>query len=308
MIGEEEEEEEDLVQTNPFILPVYQQVLWISAFALMISVACIGNILVLWIVIANKRMRTTTNYFLINLSIADLMMATFNCAFNLAFLLNGDWPFGAAYCTFSQFVAHVTLGASVFTLTVISFDRFRNAMRPLRPRMSKCCFLLLIGAIWTISICLSAPILPYSTTVTFDLTGRSICVIQWPDGPLDASRMDFIFNVLIFAITYVIPMVAMVVCYAIIGCKLWDRGSKPNMTVRQVDSIRSKEKVVKMLALLVILFALCWLPYHVYFIVQYIYQDLGRQHYAQHMYLAFYWLAMSNSMINPIVYYYLNAR
>ncbi|KAG7158437.1 Tachykinin-like peptides receptor 86C-like 4 [Homarus americanus] len=63
-----------------------------------------------------------------------------------------------------------------------------------------------------------------------------------------------------------------------------------------------------MLALLVGVFALCWLPYHVYFILVHHHPQLSTRPYVQHMYLAFYWLAMSNAMINPIVYYLLNAR
>jgi len=68
-------------------------------------------------------MRTVTNYFLVNLSVADLMMSLLNCAFNFIFLLNSNWPFGMVYCTINNFVAHVTVASSVFTLVVISFDR-----------------------------------------------------------------------------------------------------------------------------------------------------------------------------------------
>lgn len=73
---------------------------------------------------AHRRMRTVTNYFLVNLSLADLMMSLLNCAFNFIFLLNSSWPFGSVYCTISNFVAHVTVASSVFTLVVISFDRY----------------------------------------------------------------------------------------------------------------------------------------------------------------------------------------
>jgi len=69
-------------------------------------------------------MRTVTNYFLVNLSVADLMMSLLNCAFNFIFLLNSHWPFGVVYCTINNFVAHVTVASSVFTLVVISFDRW----------------------------------------------------------------------------------------------------------------------------------------------------------------------------------------
>lgn len=72
----------------------------------------------------HRSMRTVTNYFLLNLSIADLLMSSLNCVFNFIFMLNSDWPFGSIYCTINNFVANVTVSTSVFTLVAISFDRW----------------------------------------------------------------------------------------------------------------------------------------------------------------------------------------
>ena len=58
----------------------------------------------------------------------------------------------------------------------------------------------------------------------------------------------------------------------------------------------------------VIVFAICWLPYHLYFIFTYHFNELTKSPMVQHVYLGFYWLAMSNSMFNPFVYYWMNSR
>lgn len=79
---------------------------------------------VLLLTSAHRRMRTVTNYFLVNLSVSDLMMALLNCIFNFIFMLNSHWPFGSFYCTVNNFVANVTVAASVFTLVAISIDRY----------------------------------------------------------------------------------------------------------------------------------------------------------------------------------------
>ncbi len=63
-----------------------------------------------------------------------------------------------------------------------------------------------------------------------------------------------------------------------------------------------------MFIVVVTLFTVSWLPYHGYFFYQYIDVDVITYRYTQHVFLAFYWLAMSNAMINPIVYYYMNGR
>lgn len=72
---------------------------------------------------AHREMRTITNYFLLNLSIADLSMSSLNCMFNFIYMLNSDWPFGSFYCRVNNFMGNVTVATSVFTLVAISFDR-----------------------------------------------------------------------------------------------------------------------------------------------------------------------------------------
>ncbi len=63
-----------------------------------------------------------------------------------------------------------------------------------------------------------------------------------------------------------------------------------------------------MFIVVVIIFGVCWLPYHGYFIYMYHDKDIVRKPFIQHVYLGFYWLAMANSMFNPLVYYWMNAR
>ncbi|XP_066903445.1 tachykinin-like peptides receptor 86C [Halyomorpha halys] len=69
-------------------MPVEVQVTWAVAFSVMLTAAILGNSIVIWSVTAHKRMRTVTNYFLINLSMADLTMSIFNGIFNFVYMLN----------------------------------------------------------------------------------------------------------------------------------------------------------------------------------------------------------------------------
>ncbi|PRD29123.1 UNVERIFIED_CONTAM: TkR99D [Trichonephila clavipes] len=108
---------------NIFLMPWWQQLVFSAMFGIMIFIATGGNAIVMWIVLAHKRMRSVTNYFLVNLSLADTMVATLNVIFNFVYMKDGDWPFGDAYCKISNFIAIVSVAASVFTLVAISFDR-----------------------------------------------------------------------------------------------------------------------------------------------------------------------------------------
>lgn len=63
-----------------------------------------------------------------------------------------------------------------------------------------------------------------------------------------------------------------------------------------------------MMMVVVIIFAVCWLPFQIYFIVTSYYPEITNSPYIQEVYLAIYWLAMSNSMYNPIIYCWMNSR
>ncbi|XP_023718050.1 tachykinin-like peptides receptor 86C isoform X2 [Cryptotermes secundus] len=296
---------------HPHLLMVWwQQLVWSALFALMLLVATGGNAIVLWIVLAHRRMRTITNYFLVNLSVADLFMAVFNCVFNFVYMLNSNWYFGSPYCRISNFIANVSVAASVFTLTGISFDRYLAIVRPLQPRMSKASAQVTILVIWLAGMVLGLPCLLYSTTITYKYSGkiRTACILVWPDGQPLISTLDYVYNVVLLLATYVAPMAAMVACYSAMGRELWGSRSIGELTQRQVDSIRSKRKVVRMFIIIVSIFAVCWLPYHAYFIYTHHNRSLAYSRYVQHLYLGFYWLAMSNTMVNPLIYYWMNAR
>ncbi|XP_057243643.1 substance-P receptor-like isoform X2 [Malurus melanocephalus] len=74
------------------------------------------------------------------------------------------------------------------------------------------------------------------------------------------------------------------------------------------EQVSAKRKVVKMMIIVVCTFALCWLPYHVYFTLQYLRPEWYLQRFIQQVYLAVMWLAMSSTMYNPIIYCCLNDR
>ncbi|KAL8610155.1 hypothetical protein ACOMHN_005930 [Nucella lapillus] len=109
--------------TGDFNLPWWQQLFFYVIFVAMFLVAAGGNIIVIWIVLAHKRMRTVTNYFLVNLAVSDVMISLLNTPFNFVFLLYQDWWFGRVYCKFCFFISPCAISASVLTFMAIAIDR-----------------------------------------------------------------------------------------------------------------------------------------------------------------------------------------
>ncbi|KAG8173020.1 hypothetical protein JTE90_009610, partial [Oedothorax gibbosus] len=108
--------------SRPYLMPWPQEVAWAALFATMIAVAVAGNAIVVWIIVAHRRMRTITNLFLLNLAIADFLMASGNATFNFVFMLESHWPFGQVFCVGSNFMANLTVSTSVFTILAMSID------------------------------------------------------------------------------------------------------------------------------------------------------------------------------------------
>ena len=51
----------------------------------------VGNTLIVWIVLCNPRMRNVTNYFIVNLAVADILVCVFCLPITLlSNLLSGD--------------------------------------------------------------------------------------------------------------------------------------------------------------------------------------------------------------------------
>ncbi|XP_046391630.1 tachykinin-like peptides receptor 86C [Ischnura elegans] len=296
---------------RPFSLPYWQKTAWVIIFSAMLLIAAPGNAIVIWIVLGHRRMRTATNCFLVNLSVSDLLLSILNCAFNLVFMLDGDWPFGAVYCSFSNFVANCSVAASVFSLTAIAVDRYLAIAHPLKHRKSKRRARWVLGGIWSCSSLLALPCLLYSTTrMQWYSNGeaRCVCFMLWPDGKFPTSVTEYTYNVIFLGVTYAMPLTVMAVCYSLTGRVLWGGGSIGEMTRRQALAISTKRKVVRMLVLVVGGFGVCWLPYHSYFLYVFHHQRAARASQAQNIYLGFYWLAMANAALNPLIYYCMNDR
>ena len=117
------------------------------------------------------------------------------------------------------------------------------------------------------------------------------CLVIWPDGPPSTSMMDHIYQVVYFLITYLLPLLGLSITYTYLGRVLWrmqwsrislaeeDRRTmrvKKDMRKVKMSSITARKfnnynpvQIARMFVVILILFCVCWFPYHAYFIVSY---------------------------------------
>ncbi|KAK5900334.1 hypothetical protein CgunFtcFv8_025298 [Champsocephalus gunnari] len=289
---------------NQFVQPVWQIALWGVLYCSTVAVSVAGNMVVIWIILAHKRMRTVTNYFLVNLAFAEASMSAFNTAINFAYAVHNEWYFGPIYCRFHNFFPIAAIFASIYSMTAIALDRYMAIIRPLQQRLSSTETRMVVLVIWTLALLLAFPQYHFSSIAA--LPGRTVCYIDWPEY----SSLDFrkLYYVCVTVLNYFLPLCIMGCAYSIVGVTLWASEIPGDSSQRYKEQLIAKRKVVKMMVVVVCTFALCWLPYHVYFLLHEFFPELFEKRYIQQVYLGVMWLAMSSTMYNPIIYYCLNSR
>jgi len=87
-------------------------------------VAFVTNISAVIILFKKMKISADLRKYLINLAAADISKALFSVPFNYSDAMYGYWRFPLLLCPLSQFATIGTICVSIFTLTVIGFERY----------------------------------------------------------------------------------------------------------------------------------------------------------------------------------------
>ncbi|XP_041971011.1 RYamide receptor-like isoform X1 [Aricia agestis] len=295
----------DSVLASPFFhFGVYFMYLVIFLLAL------IGNALVCYVVQSSPRMKTVTNYFIMNLAIGDILMTLLCIPFSfVSMLLLRYWPFGMVMCKIVNYSQAVSVFVSAYTLLAISIDRYMVIMRPLKPRLGKTAAKLVIATVWAGAMATAAPISIVSQTERpsgwHEFCQLDICLEHW-----DHVEQSTQYTCALLVLQFGLPLSALVCTYTRIAQVVWG-GRPPGEAESSRDHrIRqSKRKMVKMMVTVVVVFTVSWLPLNIFIMLWTVHEEewavwAG----APYVWFACHWLAMSHSCYNPIIYCYMNAR
>ncbi|CEF60142.1 Tachykinin-like peptides receptor 86C [Strongyloides ratti] len=310
---------EDIIDLNCFPFPLSHslliQIIYIAMFLFIIVATLAGNLTVVWIILCHKKMRTVTNYYLLNLAIADISISILNTGFSGMYNLYYNWKFGSFYCAVNSLMGITPICVSVFTMIVLSIDRYLAIVYPLRKRPGKSQTLAIIFLIWFFAILWGLPNF-FASKVNkhffWDSDEKIIYEDQtcsstnFPDGNQYTSFLYKLYNNALFITQYVLPLV--ILCFTYGRTVVVLRKSEIIGDSVQLDNILAKRKVANMLALIVVMFTIVWMPYNLYFLLKsYITLELDNK--TEHIiYLNIYWLGMASSILNPIIYYFMHVR
>jgi len=85
--------------------------------------------------------------------------------------------------------------------------------------------------------------------------------------------------------------------------KLWGSKTPGNaQDLRDINLLKNKKKVIKMLVIVVVLFCVAWFPLQLYNLLHVTWPTINEYRYINIIWLCCDWVAMSNSCYNPFIY------
>ncbi|XP_076238556.1 5-hydroxytryptamine receptor 2A [Calliopsis andreniformis] len=175
--------------------------------AVFIVAGGLGNILVCLAVGLDRRLHNVTNYFLLSLAVADLLVSLFVMPLGAIPGFLGYWPFGVLWCNVYVTCDVLACSASIMHMCFISLGRYLGIRNPLRTRhtSTKRMVGFKIAAVWLLAMLVSSSITVLGIINPLNIMPRpGTCVIN--------NRAFFVFGSLI---AFYIPMIVMVATYVL---------------------------------------------------------------------------------------------
>lgn len=272
-------------------------------------VTVLGNFCVLWIIATSRRMQTVINFFIANLACADIIIGLFCIPFQFQAALLQRWVLPHFMCVFCPFVQVLSVNVSIFTLTAIAIDRYRAIMKPLRAHTTKLRAKIAIVGIWVFSGFVGVPnVIAYHVIDKNNGTKNYTEFMCTNSGEVSGKAWEF-YSYILVSLQYFIPLVVISYAYCKMGIRLRNTTTPGNAEDnRDATVTRNKKKVIKMLFMVVALFAICWFPFQTYNLLREITPAIDNYRYINVLWFGSHWLAMSNSCCNPFIYAIYNER
>ncbi|XP_029875901.1 D(3) dopamine receptor isoform X2 [Aquila chrysaetos chrysaetos] len=174
-------------------------------YCILILAIIFGNVLVCLAVLRERTLQTTTNYLVVSLAVADLLVATLVMPWVVYLEVTGGvWTFSRICCDIFVTMDVMMCTASILNLCAISIDRYTAVVKPVQYQystgQSSCRRVsLMIVIVWMLAFAVSCPLL-----FGFNTTGDpSVCSISNPSFIIYSSLVSFYLPFMVTLLLYV---------------------------------------------------------------------------------------------------------
>lgn len=246
------------VYINPTLITI--QSAW---YSFILTLGVIGNIYIILTVCCRKEMSSTINLFIVNLAFSDLgiLVISLPAEYIKDYFA---WPFNKLTCQIFGPLNEVFFCVSIFTLTVITIERFRAICKPFKPRLNEKEAKIIILIVWLVSYLTVG--LPMSFLMVVEEIGNyRKCLPMWP-GDLH-RRLHTCF----IAALIIVPLFITATGYSAIVLSMRKQSARIRARAnsicsatdtfrRDMSRLQQNTKLIKMLLLIVVVFWICMLP------------------------------------------------
>ncbi|XP_056617206.1 orexin receptor type 2 [Triplophysa dalaica] len=337
------DEDEELLKYiwREYLHPKQYEWVLIAGYIIVFLVSLVGNTLVCFAVWKNHHMHTVTNYFIVNLSFADILVTITCLPASLVVDITETWFFGKTLCKILPYLQTISVSVSVLTLSCIAQDRWYAICHPLKFKSTAKRARNSIILIWLVSCVIMIPqaIVMECSSLLPELTNKTslftACDEQWGD-----EIYPKVYHTCFFIVTYFAPLCLMVLAYIQIFHKLWCQqipgtssvlqrqwkslqcstqalSSGESVKVRtstvtaEIKQVKARRKTARMLIVVLFVFALCYLPISVLNIMKRVFgafKNTGNRETVYAWFTFSHWLIYANSAANPIIYNFLSGK
>ncbi|XP_077373862.1 D(4) dopamine receptor-like [Festucalex cinctus] len=188
---------------------------------LLIAVIVGGNALVCVSVLTEKALKTTTNYFIVSLAVADLLLAVLVLPlFVYSEFQDGVWTLSTGVCDGLMSMDVMLCTASIFNLCAISVDRFIAVLIPLNYNRKHVDLrqAVLLSATWVLALAVASPVMLGVNQVSGRRPGE--CKLENADYVLYSSVCSFFIPC---------PVMLLLYCGMFRGLRRWEEARKAKL-------------------------------------------------------------------------------
>ncbi|XP_015271754.1 PREDICTED: 5-hydroxytryptamine receptor 2C [Gekko japonicus] len=314
---------------------------WPALLILIIILLTIGgNILVILAVSLEKKLQNATNYFLMSLAVADMLVGILVMPVSLITILyDYAWPLPKQLCPIWISLDVLFSTASIMHLCAISLDRYVAIRNPIEHSRfnSRTKAIMKIAAVWTISIGISLPIPVIGLQDDSRVFVNGSCVLNDENFVLIGSFVAFFIPLIIMVFAYcltiqVLQKQASVFMYgeapkqrrSSMNC-LKKENNTENLSMLQnheaashlnspvnkeavlfrkgtMQSINNERRASKVLGIVFFLFLIMWCPFFITNIMSVLCKEACDEALLGELLDVFVWVGYICSGVNPLVY------
>ncbi|MEE6473206.1 hypothetical protein FKM82_009890 [Ascaphus truei] len=276
----------------------FKYILLPVSYGIVFCVGLVLNVLALYIFIFRIRPWKVITMFMFNLAVSDLLYVMSLPLLVYYYSKRDNWPFTVGLCKVVRFLFYTSLYCSILFLLCISIYRFLAICYPIHSlhwghiRYARIASI----SIWVIVIGSQSPMLYFVTTDT--LRDNIICHDTFN---IELFDQFVIYSTVNLVLLFCIPFAIIIICYCLMTRALM----KPTTATPRTS--KSKKKSIKMIIIVLVVFTVCFLPFHLSRTLYYYFRkmdyDCATLNVINVVYKVMRLLACVNSCIDPVLYF-----